>query len=360
MREPCGDEGATLACENACGEGVSTCRDSYWSECEVPPATRGCMDACGSGSQSCQKGRWGTCEVPRAERSCDGLCGPGTMACVSGAWGPCDIPPADLPCSDLCGDGLQHCENERLGRCEVPVALRDCASACGPGHEACVDGSWQACDAPQPNPPTLHVTVRDFQSTHPDFERPYDGRPGSEPYLVFETLGVDDKPVYSADTRIHTVTSQLTFDQWYRSDPKVNIELGYELALEPSVGKPGFFIYDNRAFFPIDDQGFGNEGRQHNYHFTLETKLTFRYSGGEIFSFTGDDDMWVFINRQLAINLGGLHTPESGSVSLDAKSVELGLSLGEVYPIHVFFAERHTIESNFTLETSVADQGSCR
>jgi len=82
-------------------------------------------------------------------------------------------------------------------------------------------------------------------------------------------------------------------------------------------------------------------------------------AGGEIFSFTGDDDMWVFINRHLAINLGGLHPRKSASVSLDEKAPSLEISHGEIYPIHIFFAERHTVSSTFTLETSVADQGSC-
>ena len=69
--------------------------------------------------------------------------------------------------------------------------------------------------------------------------------------------------------------------------------------------------------------------------------------------------MWVFINRRLAINLGGLHTPESASLSLDEHIDDLELVQDEIYPINIFFAERHTVESNFTLETSVADQGTC-
>jgi len=359
-RDPCGNEGATEPCQNACGEGEMTCTAGYWSDCQVPAATKSCKNDCGEGTQTCSDGAWHACDVAPAKRSCQGTCGTGSESCSAGKWGACEVPPADLPCTNACGDGLQHCESERLGRCQVPVALRDCASACGPGHEACSDGAWGACDAPQPNPPVLHTTIRDFQpATNPDFERPGPG--GDDPCLVNDLLGADGKPEYSGRPCIHTVTSADTFYQWYHDSP-VSKQIPYDIALTADPGKPGFFVYDNRAFFPIDNdpRGWGNEGYTHDYHFTLEAHITFRYSGGEIFGFSGDDDMWVFINRHLAINLGGLHQSESRTVSLDGDSAALEITRGEIYPIDIFFAERHTIDSDFTLETSVADQGSCQ
>jgi fibro-slime domain-containing protein len=87
--------------------------------------------------------------------------------------------------------------------------------------------------------------------------------------------------------------------------------------------------------------------------------LTFHYVGGEVFDFSGDDDIWVFVNRHLAINLGGLHQRESASVPLDARATEFQIVPGSTYAIHIFFAERHTVQSEFRVETSVADQGSC-
>ena len=36
-----------------------------------------------------------------------------------------------------------------------------------------------------------------------------------------------------------------------------------------------------------------------------------------------------------------------------------GLVPGNIYPLHFFFAERHTVDSNFNIETSIADPGSC-
>ena len=94
----------------------------------------------------------------------------------------------------------------------------------------------------------------------------------------------------------------------------------------------------------------GNQGRPHNYHFTLELHTTFTYRGGEVLQFTGDDDLWVFIDQRLVLDLGGIHSAETGAVDLDS----LGLTVGQTYRLDLFFAERHTTESTFQLQTTIA------
>ena len=142
-----------------------------------------------------------------------------------------------------------------------------------------------------------------------------------------------------------------TFNQWYNDVDGVNIPINIEIELMEMM--PGLYQYDNASFFPIDDQGWGNEGNPHNYHFTLEMHTNFKYEGGEIFTFRGDDDLWVFINGKLAIDLGGVHGPLEKSADLDALAGQLGIQIGNTYTLDFFFAERHTTQSNFRIETTI-------
>jgi fibro-slime domain-containing protein len=358
MNDPCGDEGAERPCEGVCGKGITRCADGFWSACEVPDATRTCTNRCGEGTQECKSEKWGECVVPYKEQPCKGTCGEGTQACTDGAWGECKVAPMEFPCDNLCGDGFQRCENGVFGRCEVPTVVVECQSVCGSGVERCQNGAWVPCDAPQPNPPVLTGIVRDFKIAHPDFEMMSGA--GSEQGIVFDELGSDGKPVYRGGfNRVHSTTNAENFAQWYNDVPGVNLRTEIDLQLQASPRRPGYFIFSDNSFFPIDGELFGNEVNEHNFHFTLETHATFKYIGGETFRFTGDDDMWVFINRRLAIDLGGLHAPESAEVSLDTLAGTHGLVIGEVYPLDFFFAERHTVQSNFTIETSIADVGAC-
>jgi fibro-slime domain-containing protein len=192
--------------------------------------------------------------------------------------------------------------------------------------------------------------VRDFSTTFPDMEPGDSGKElTADAGMVASTIGPDSKPVYVGPADgTPTTTGPANFDLWYRDAPGTNITIPLELQFADPDGD-GVWTYDDQAFFPIDDQGFGNEGNTHNYHFTFELHTTFIYHGGEVFTFIGDDDVFAYINGQLVVDLGGIHNAETGTVNLDT----LGLTVGEEYMLDFFFAERHVIESHFRIDTTI-------
>ncbi|EGC34961.1 hypothetical protein DICPUDRAFT_47947 [Dictyostelium purpureum] len=125
----------------------------------------------------------------------------------------------------------------------------------------------------------------------------------------------------------------------------------------------GVYVYNNQKFFPINNKGFDasksyqgielkrySDGSNYqNFHFCLKVNSKFTYSGYEIFDFTGDDDVYVFINDVLVVDLGGLHTSESKSVSLST----LKLNKGQTYNFDFFYCERHTTASTIKISTNI-------
>jgi len=211
----------------------------------------------------------------------------------------------------------------------------------------------------------LNMTIRDFCGQNfsdcpagyvpnPDFENVIADDRG----IVQTTLGADGTPDYAGGTHptffgsdspspLGTLTTAQYFSQWYHNTPGYNQTTTVSLPLVNMGG--GIYQLSSDAFFPIDGLLLGNQGQIHNYSFTGQVHTTFTYQSGQQFAFMGDDDVWVYINDQLVIDLGGVHPVESEAVDLD----RLGLTVGQSYAFDFFFAERHTSQSNIMISTSI-------
>lgn len=202
------------------------------------------------------------------------------------------------------------------------------------------DGGSEACGT------TILAVIRDFKRDDRNFE----GQLGDDRNLVLPTLGADRKPVFAPTGPTLTVKDPEQFADWYRTVDGVNKAFKLQIWFAPNNGVSSF---ESTAFFPLDDKGWGNENTDHNYHFTTEIHTRFKYAGGESFKFTGDDDVWVFINDTLVIDLGGVHHAEDAYVDVDARAADLGLVKGKVYAFDMFQNERHANQSNFRADTNL-------
>lgn len=253
-----------------------------------------------------------------------------------------------------------------------------------------------------PSQMTLVGVVRDFKAKpdggHNDFQRAPSAGFGHYVGSVADQLDAEGKPVFAGtglkvssqwrnaagknimrprphvsaaagDTNGSASSSQggslstaENFAQWFRDVPGVNVSKNLPITLnrEQNSNK---YVFDDKAdpayvnaggFFPINGQLYGNYASTgKNFHFTYELDTTFKYkkNSGQSFTFTGDDDVWVFVDKKLVIDLGGVHSAISQTIDLDRLS---WLQDGATYSLKFFFAERHTTQSNFRIETTLS------
>ena len=137
------------------------------------------------------------------------------------------------------------------------------------------------------------------------------------------------------------------------------------------------------------------QGWFHNFWFTSEARYLFNFNGTFSLQFFGDDDLFIFINGHLMLDLGGVHQRLPGKVTINADgsatiteggaltaagtinacpgtdpytmtattspadcrtrtmtATQTGLVMGKTYEIAVFHADRHPSESNYQLTLS--------
>ena len=254
------------------------------------------------------------------------------------------------------------------------------------------DTAWVLPTPPPDGPPTVHstypgysapcertimlrTTLRDYDSTHPDMGGFWEQGKNADntgcwqqgdwgapiPGMVERQLDANGKPVISSATPCRVADFN-----WFTTEPVLDQYINaicYDLKL--TKNSDGMFELDTGFFFPADsfkylddlntvpnpryDIGVDGNDNEHNFYFTVEIDAQFEYIKGQRFYFRGDDDVWVFIDNRLVVDLGGIHNPMEGAVNLDT----LGLTVGNTYGFKMFFCERNMPGSSFRMFTSI-------
>ncbi len=156
-------------------------------------------------------------------------------------------------------------------------------------------------------------------------------------------------------------SKEFTGKNYNPEDPMANIVIYDTLDFKMTKSKTiknkfskttiGTFLFDSQAFFPIDRKGFKEHvvfrAGSHNYSYAMEVHTSFLYRGGEYFDFRGDDDIYLFIDGKLQLDLGGIHPPQKFRVEIDKIP---GLEKGKTYSFDLFFAERQASGSSLRIE----------
>ena len=94
-----------------------------------------------------------------------------------------------------------------------------------------------------------------------------------------------------------------------------------------------------------------------NFHYVVHAYGSFVYYEDQnlYFNFVGDDDVYFYVNNEIAMDLGGAHSAVGDTLYLNNFTMQDGSKLvdGEIYTFDMFYAERHTHAANMKFNTNI-------